>query len=41
MSTDAALPQADASSLVDAGELEAKVREMYGHVARDDVVLMR
>jgi arsenite methyltransferase len=37
MSADAALPQADASSLVDAGELEAKVREMYGHVARDEV----
>jgi arsenite methyltransferase len=37
MSGDAALPQADASSLVDAGELEAKVREMYGHVARDEV----
>ena len=37
MSADAALPQADASSLFDAGELEAKVREMYGHVARDEV----
>ena len=32
----AALPQVDASSLVDAGELEAKVREMYGHVAREE-----
>jgi SAM-dependent methyltransferase len=32
----AALPQVDASSLVDAGELEEKVREMYGHVARED-----
>ena len=31
-----ALPQADASSLVDAEELEAKVREMYGHVAREE-----
>jgi arsenite methyltransferase len=31
-----ALPQADASSLVDAGELEAKVREMYGQVAREE-----
>jgi arsenite methyltransferase len=30
------LPQADASSLVDAGELEAKVREMYGKVAREE-----
>lgn len=30
------LPQADASSLVDAEELEAKVREMYGQVARED-----
>jgi SAM-dependent methyltransferase len=30
------LPQADASSLVDAAELEAKVREMYGQVARED-----
>jgi SAM-dependent methyltransferase len=37
MHSDATLPQADASSLVDAGELEAKVREMYGHVARDEV----
>lgn len=32
----ATLPQADASSLVDAEELEAKVREMYGQVARED-----
>ena len=31
-----ALPQADASSLVDADELEAKVKEMYGQVARED-----
>ena len=31
-----ALPQADASSLVDAGELEAKVKEMYGQVAREE-----
>jgi arsenite methyltransferase len=30
------LPQADASSLVDAHELESKVKEMYGQVARDD-----
>jgi UTP:GlnB (protein PII) uridylyltransferase len=30
------LPQADASSLVDAQELEAKVREMYGQVARGE-----
>src|SRR4051794_10398158 len=30
------LPQADASSLVDARELEAKVREMYGQVAREE-----
>jgi arsenite methyltransferase len=37
MTHDATLPQADASSLVDAGELEAKVREMYGYVARDEV----
>ena len=36
MARAAALPQADASSLVDAGELEAKVREMYGHVAREE-----
>ena len=32
----ATLPQADASSLVDAAALEAKVREMYGQVARED-----
>ena len=31
-----ALPQVDASSLVDAEELEAKVREMYGQVAREE-----
>jgi SAM-dependent methyltransferase len=31
-----ALPQADASSLVDAEELEAKVKEMYGQVAREE-----
>jgi arsenite methyltransferase len=30
------LPQADASSLVDAEELEAKVKEMYGQVAREE-----
>ena len=36
MSRAAALPQADASSLVDASELEAKVKEMYGHVAREE-----
>jgi arsenite methyltransferase len=30
------LPQADASSLVDAGELEAKVKDMYGRVAREE-----
>jgi SAM-dependent methyltransferase len=33
LTTAAMLPQSDASSLVDAGALEAKVREMYGHVA--------
>jgi SAM-dependent methyltransferase len=31
-----ALPQADASSLVDATELEARVKEMYGQVAREE-----
>jgi len=31
-----ALPQADASSLVDAAELESKVKEMYGQVAREE-----
>ena len=31
-----ALPQADASSLVDTAVLEAKVREMYGQVAREE-----
>jgi arsenite methyltransferase len=36
MSHAATLPQADASSLVDAAALEAKVREMYGQVARED-----
>jgi SAM-dependent methyltransferase len=30
------LPQADASSLVDAAELETKVKEMYGQVAREE-----
>jgi SAM-dependent methyltransferase len=30
------LPQADASSLVDADALEAKVKEMYGQVAREE-----
>jgi arsenite methyltransferase len=30
------LPQADASSLVDAAELEAKVKDMYGQVAREE-----
>jgi arsenite methyltransferase len=30
------LPQADASSLVDTDELETKVREMYGRVAREE-----
>jgi arsenite methyltransferase len=33
---DTALPQADASSLVDAQELETKVKEMYGQVAREE-----
>jgi arsenite methyltransferase len=32
----AALPQADASSLVDAAQLEAEVRQMYGRVAREE-----
>ena len=31
-----ALSQADASSLVDAEEVEAKVKEMYGRVAREE-----
>jgi arsenite methyltransferase len=31
-----ALPQADASSLVDAERLEAEVKEMYRHVAREE-----
>jgi arsenite methyltransferase len=31
-----ALPQADASSLVDAAQLEAEVKDMYRHVARED-----
>jgi hypothetical protein len=30
-----ALPQADASSLVDADKLEVKVKTMYGQVARE------
>lgn len=37
MARAAALPQADASSLVDARELEQKVKEMYGQVAREEV----
>jgi arsenite methyltransferase len=32
----ATLPQADASSLVDAAALEAQVQEMYGRVAREE-----
>jgi arsenite methyltransferase len=36
MARAAALPQADASSLVDAAELESKVKEMYGQVAREE-----
>src|SRR5438067_8321098 len=36
MAVAAALPQADASSLVDAEELEARVKEMYGQVAREE-----
>ena len=36
MSRAEALPQADASSLVDAAELEAKVKETYGQVAREE-----
>src|SRR5690348_592890 len=36
MALAATLPQADASSLVDAGELEARVKEMYGQVAREE-----
>ena len=31
-----ALPQLDASSLVDAGRLNAKVKDMYGQVAREE-----
>src|SRR3954447_8933267 len=31
-----ALPQADASSIVDAQQLEAEVKEMYRHVAREE-----
>ena len=31
-----ALPQADATSLVDAEQLEAEVKEMYRHVAREE-----
>jgi arsenite methyltransferase len=30
------LPQADASTLVDAGQLEAEVKQMYGRVAREE-----
>src|SRR2546423_9264959 len=30
------LPQADASALVDVDELESKVKEMYGQVAREE-----
>ena len=37
MARAADLPQADASSLVDADQLEAKVKEMYGRVAREEV----
>ena len=36
MARAATLPQADASSLVDAGNVEAKVKEMYGQVAREE-----
>ena len=36
MARAAALPQADASSLVDAGALEAQVKSMYGQVAREE-----
>ncbi|MBV9915466.1 MAG: flavin reductase family protein [Solirubrobacterales bacterium] len=36
MTRAAALPQADASSLVDAEELEARVKEMYGQIAREE-----
>jgi arsenite methyltransferase len=32
----ATLPQADASSLVDASSLEARVKQMYGQVAREE-----
>src|SRR3954466_16251009 len=32
----AALPQLDASSLVDAERLEAEVKDMYRHVAREE-----
>jgi arsenite methyltransferase len=34
------LPQADASSLVDADELEAKVKDMYGRVAREEAAAL-
>jgi len=36
VSTAQSLPQADASTLVDAAALEAKVKEMYGRVAREE-----
>jgi arsenite methyltransferase len=34
------LPQADASSLVDADELEAQVKDMYGRVAREEAAAL-
>src|SRR3954462_10351239 len=36
MARAASLPQADAASLVDAEELEAKVQDMYRRVAREE-----
>ena len=36
MAAAAALPQADATGLVDADELESKVKAMYGQVAREE-----
>ena len=36
MARAATLPQADATSLVDSEELEAQVKEMYRHVAREE-----
>src|SRR3954454_25208961 len=36
MSEAEALPQLDASSLVDGERLEAEVKDMYGHVAREE-----